>query len=441
MHQPSFTIAVIGAGPAGLFAARELARAGNQVYLFNRDIKIGGLAEYGIYPDKISMRSALRNQFRQIIEMPEIQYFGNISIGNNGDITFADLRAFGFDAVVVTVGAQSVKSLGLPGEDLRGVYHAKDAVNHYNGLPGFSERQFEFGERAAIVGAGNVMMDVARYLIQERKIREVTAVVRRGPFEVKFDKKEMEAVILNLDLINLDRELARVSPLIAPLGQDVLDAKEALLQSLPNAIPSRSSARFRLKFLLSPIAIEGSGSVSALKLELNKPIQHENGVSVTGTGEFDHLPVDSVIFAVGDKVDESFGLPMQAGEFAKHPNPHFPQEGISFEAFDPQEQRPLDGIFLAGWARKASTGLVGYARKDGTLCARSVLASLEGTTPGEFNSEGLLRVLRKRGKNVVMNNDVLNLMMIEDGIAIEREKPGFKFTTNAQMLEHIRSIG
>lgn len=441
MSTPSFNIAVIGAGPAGLFAARELVRAGHQVSLFNRDIKIGGLAEYGIYPDKHSMRSALRNQFRQIIEMPAIHYFGNITIGSTGDISLEALRVFGFDAVIVTVGAQSVKSLGLPGEELPGVYHAKDVVSHYNGLPGFTERNFVFGERAAIVGAGNVMMDIARYLIQGKRLREVTAIVRRGPFEVKFDKKEMEALILNLDLINLDRELARVSPLIAPMGQDAHTAKETLLQSLPNAMPSQSNTRFRLKFFLSPVAVEGTDRVTTLKLEHNKPIRREDGMGVAGTGEFDRFPVDSVIFAVGDKVDRSFGLPMQGNEFAKDPEPRFPQEGISFEAYDPESGTPVDGVFLAGWARNASAGLVGYARKDGTLCARAVLASLEGVVPRDLDQAGLFDRMRACRKSVVMNNDVLNLMMIEDGIASEGGKPGFKFTTNAQMLEHIRSIG
>lgn len=436
-----FNIAVIGAGPAGLFAARELARAGYQVMLFNRDIKPGGLAEYGIYPDKISMKSGLRNQFRQILEMQDIQYFGNISIGANGDLTFEELRGFGFDAVVVTVGAQAIKRLNIIGEDLPGVYHAKDLVNHYNGLPGYSEREFNFGERAAIVGAGNVMMDIARYLIQVKRLREVTAIVRRGPFDVKFDKKEMEAVILNLDLINLDRELARVSPLLQPLGQDVLDAKETLLQTLPNAMPSQSNTRFRMKFFNSPVAIEGTDNVNTLKLELNKPVQYENGLSVRGMGEYERFPVDSVIFAIGDQVDDSFGLPMKGNEYAKNPEPKFPLEGITFEAFDPISDSPLSGVFLAGWARQASTGLVGYARKDGTLCARAVIASLEGTTPRAFDENGLFNRIKACRKSVVLNHDVLNLMMIEDSIAIEREKPGFKFTTNAQMLERIKSIG
>ena len=125
-------VAVIGAGPAGLFASKELSNAGVHVILFNRDIKPGGLAEYGIYPSKHKMKEGLRQQFRQILESPNIEYYGNVVIGQKGDLTLMELRALGLQALLVTVGAQGTKWLGLPGEDLTGVYHAKDLVYHYN---------------------------------------------------------------------------------------------------------------------------------------------------------------------------------------------------------------------------------------------------------------------------------------------------------------------
>ena len=118
-NKPTYAVAVIGAGPAGLYAARQLAQDGARVALFNRDIKPGGLAEYGIYPDKYKMKNGLRKQFRQILEIPEIEYFGNITVGQDGDLTLADLRTAGFQAVMVTVGAQGTKWLGLPGDRCR----------------------------------------------------------------------------------------------------------------------------------------------------------------------------------------------------------------------------------------------------------------------------------------------------------------------------------
>ncbi|MBI3737822.1 MAG: FAD-dependent oxidoreductase, partial [Chloroflexi bacterium] len=127
-EQNSYFVAVVGAGPAGLFGARELAMHGARVVLFNRDIKPGGLAEYGIYPDKHTMKDGLRKQFRQAMENENITYYGNVKVGAQGDLTLDDLRAMGFQAILVTAGAQGTKWLGLPGEDLEGVYHAKDVV-------------------------------------------------------------------------------------------------------------------------------------------------------------------------------------------------------------------------------------------------------------------------------------------------------------------------
>ena len=114
--------------------------------MFNRDIKPGGLAEYGIYPDKLNMKEGLRKQFDNVLGTQGITYYGNVNIGAEGDLTLDDLRALGFQAILVTAGAQGTKWLGLPGEDLRGVYHAKDVVYYYNKLPPYSQRKFYFGK-------------------------------------------------------------------------------------------------------------------------------------------------------------------------------------------------------------------------------------------------------------------------------------------------------
>jgi len=114
--QPKHLAAVIGAGPAGLYAAQELARHNVHVVIFNRDVKPGGLAEYGIYPDKFKMKDGLRNQFSQILSMGQIDYYGNIVIREDGDFRLNELRALGFQAILVTSGAQGTKWLGLPGK-------------------------------------------------------------------------------------------------------------------------------------------------------------------------------------------------------------------------------------------------------------------------------------------------------------------------------------
>ena len=176
-----YLVAVVGAGPAGLYASKQLASQGAHVVLLNRDIKPGGLAEYGIYPDKLKMKDGLRAQFQQILGMPQVDYYGNLVVGQHGDVTLDDLRAWGFDAMLVTVGAQGTKWLGLPGEDLAGVYHAKNLVYHYNHLPPFSEQAVDIGSRVAVVGAGNVMLDITHWLAAVKHVDEVITMARRRP--------------------------------------------------------------------------------------------------------------------------------------------------------------------------------------------------------------------------------------------------------------------
>ena len=441
MADQCYYAAVVGAGPAGMFAARELARSGVKVVIFNRDIKPGGLAEYGIYPDKFSMKEALRNQFRQVLDTPGISYCGNLTVGSQADLSLDDLRALGFQAILVTVGAQGTKWLGLPGEHLLWAYHAKDLVYHYNQLPPYSQKKFHFGKRVAVVGAGNVMLDIARYAIQKLRAREVIAVVRRGPAEVKFDKKEMEYVVRNLDLRALDDEFVRVNSTMTAIGQDPAAARAQILEALPKAQTTRSTTQFRFEFLVSPVQILGEEHVTGLELEDNSLVLQDGQVKARGTGHRRVLEVDSVVFAIGDRVDDGFGLPVEQNEFAKNPQPRFPVDGLSFETFDPQSAQVIPDVFVAGWSRQASTGLVGYARKDGTLGAKAVLQYLQTLSPLQPDEAALRTRLKKLGKPVVTQNDVRKLTEIESEIARQRGLEFYKSGSNQEMLEKIMSVG
>ena len=426
-----------------MFAAREMARNGVKVALFNRDIKPGGLAEYGIYPDKFVMKESLRVQFRQVLDTPGITYLGNITVGSQDDLTLDDLRALGFQAILVTAGAQGTKWLGLPGENLSGVYQAKYLVYHYNLLPQYTLKMFRFGKKVAIVGAGNVMIDVARFVIQKVKAEEVIVVVRRGPAEVKFEKKEMENIICNLDQCAFDEEISRVSPQMVAIGQNPEEAKAQILEALPKAQPSKSATRFRFEFLASPVQMLGGedGIVNGLEVEDNNLALQNDEVKPKGTGHKRIIPVDSVIFAIGDKVDESFGLPTQWNEYSKSPQPRFPVDDISYEAYNPATNTLIEDVFVAGWSRKASSGLVGYARKDGINGAKAVLQYLQTLPLVEPDEAALKGRLKKLGKPFVTLSDVRKLVEIEAEIARQRGLEFFKFGTNEEMLEKIMSVG
>ena len=425
-----FFVAVIGAGPAGLFGARELANHGARVLLLNRDIKPGGLAEYGIYPNKHIMKNGLRKQFRQVMDLPNLDYYGNITIGSQGDLTLDDLRALGVQAILVTVGAQGTKWLGLPGEDLVGVYHAKDIVYYYNHLPPFSQRTFYFGKRCAVIGAGNVMLDITHFLAREKKVDEVIAIVRRGPAEIKFEKKEMEYVIDNLDQAALDAEIQRVAPIMQAVHQDPQAARATILEALPKALPKVSDTRFRFEFLASPVQLIGdeNSNLKQVELEDNILVEANGDTKARGTGNKRRLDVETVVFAIGDKVDASFGLPIEWNEFVKNPNPRFPIEGISYES-------PFEDLFVGGWSRQASTGLVGYARKDGTNASKAVWQYLQTKQPIEPNLKAVAEKIKSLNKPIVTKDDIKKLEAIEIAEAQKRGMEEFKFDTNDDMVQ------
>jgi ferredoxin/flavodoxin---NADP+ reductase len=425
-----FFVAVIGAGPAGLFGARELANLGAHVVLFNRDIKPGGLAEYGIYPNKHTMKNGLRKQFRQILDSANLDYYGNVTIGTQGDLSLDDLRAMGFQAILVTAGAQGTKWLGLPGEELEGVYHAKDVVYFYNNLPPYTQKSYLFGKRCAVIGAGNVMLDITHYLSRELKVEEVVAVVRRGPAEVKFDKKEMEYVIASLDIAALDAEIARVTPIMEAVHQDPAAARASILEALPKALPKISDTRFRFEFLASPVGMIGdaNGRLKQVELEENILVEANGGTKAKSTGNKRLLDVETVVFAIGDRVDDSFGLPIEWNEFVKNQSPRFPVDGISYES-------PYEDVFVGGWSRQASTGLVGYARKDGTNAAKALWQYLQTQQPVDPNVEAIAERIKKLGKPVVLKEDVRKLEAIELAEAQKLGLEAFKFSTNDEMLQ------
>jgi ferredoxin--NADP+ reductase len=442
MVDSGYIVAVIGAGPAGIFATKQLVTYGHEVVLLNKDIKPGGLAEYGIYPTKHKMKEGLRNQFRSILSDPKVHYFGNIEVGRVGDITFDDIRQMGFSAILVTAGAQAARHLGVAGEELKGVYHAKDVVYHYNGLPPYSQKDFSVGKRVAIVGAGNVMLDLAHWLIEMVKVDEVISVIRRGPAEVKFDKKELENVISYLDMVALEAELERVAPFMTEIGEDPEESREFYRAASHKAVPHDAPTRFTLKFLSAPKLLVGdeNGRVKGLIVEETKLQESHGTMKAVGTGIQHTLDVDTVILAIGDQVDQNLGLPFAGSQYIHNLQPEYPEEGISYEVSDPETGKPMEGIFLAGWSRQASTGLVGIARKDAVNASTAVNAYLLDKKPlPSKNIVDIVEAALMHCLNCVDYNDIQLLERVEQEKAAELGLEEFKFDTNEKMLMAIRA--
>ncbi len=440
----SHVIIVAGAGPAGMAVASTLAKAGHEVIILNRDIKFGGLAEYGIFPAKLKLRAGLKKQYWELLNRPNVHYFGNVSIGQGKDLTVEDVRALGASALVFSIGAQGTKAIGVEGDSAQGVFHAKDVVYHFNRLPGFGDRPFEMGKDVAVIGAGDVMVDIAHWLVHYKKVERVTAIVRRGPVERKYNPKEIRAVCANMDVEGIKKEFERIKDRMAAVGQDAEGVFKGLTDEFIKCEPKVSETKMGFKFLASPkrILVDARNRVRGLELEENKLGPKGDDTVAVGLKQFYEFPCDSVVFAVGDRVDETVGLPYKSGAYVTNPNKtgNDPDDAL-FQAYDERTGNVLDGIFLAGWARKASEGLVGVAKRDGDWCAEVVgryLARKEAGSPAKVVLDKLLEILKSRKSHPV---DVQGLRALE---AAEQTHAGgadwigeFKFAANQDMLSLI----
>ena len=438
-EQNPHLVAVIGAGPAGLYAAQALARAGVQVVLFNRDIKPGGLAEYGIYPDKYKMRLGLMRQFDRILSNPNVHYLGNVTVGQQGDLKLDQLRRAGFQAFMVTIGAQKNHWLGLPGEDLDGVYQANDIVFHYTQHPEMAGWQPALGKNIGIIGMGNVMLDIVHYLKQQKLTREVTAFARRGPTEVKFDKQTLEPVASCLDLPEIRTAVDEAIPQTDKVGGDVEEFYNLLAQARENAEDCDSGIDFGMKFLRSPRRILGdeNGRVKEVVFELNELVRDGERIKSVGTGQLETVPLDTVIFSIGSRVDDRFGLPVAHGHFVTTPDPRYPVDGISYEVYNPDLCIECDDIFVSGWARVPGEGIVGLARKDAERGAKAVLAYLETLPPSSTTPEEAIDNLPSVESRLVDLDDLKRLEEVEQKKADDSGLPAFKFSTHEEMLKAI----
>ncbi len=314
-------VAVVGSGPAGFYVAGPLLAAGAGVDLIERLPTPWGLVRLGVAPDHPEIKAVSR-VFEKTAKLPGFRFFGNVEVGR--DVTQAELARL-YDAVVYTVGAQTDRRIGIPGEDLPGSWPATAFVAWYNGHPDFQGLDFDLsGERAIVVGNGNVAVDVARMLALTREelaptdttdaaieaivgsgIREIVMLGRRGPAQAAFTNPELKEL----------GELAGADVIVDPADLELDPASEAALAdgSRDRAPQLRAAARVRgapsrgqaasgllLRFRASPVAILGDGRVEAVEVVRNALVADEDGrVRAVPTGESETIPCGIVLRSVG----------------------------------------------------------------------------------------------------------------------------------------------
>jgi ferredoxin--NADP+ reductase len=284
------------------------------------------------------------------------------------------------------------------------------------------------------------MVDIANYCIHYCDCDDVIAVARRGPYEKAYDDREFDDVEDGFDRALYRAELERIRPRLEAAGQSVeqlLEAQAAHPESQP-----RARTRLGFRFLASPRrVIAENGRVVALEIEENRLDKKGDRVSAVGTGVVDRIPCDTVVFAVGDRVDESAGLPYRDGLYLTAPGAD-QEPAAAYQVWDPAAQAPMDGVFVVGWARRASDGVVGRARLDAETGIKHVQAFL-ARRPRRPAEEGdrilgqLVDSLRARGARPVTYPEITRIETVERDRAQAAGVEELKFAANREMLEVI----
>ena len=242
-----------------------------------------------------------------------------------------------------------------------------------------------------------------------------------------------------LDLPEIRTAVDEAIPQTDKVGGDVEEFYNLLAQARENAEDCDSGIDFGMKFLRSPRRILGdeNGRAKEVVFELNELVRDGERIKSVGTGQLETVPLDTVIFSIGSRVDDRFGLPVAHGHFVTTPDPRYPVDGISYEVYNPDLCIECDDIFVSGWARVPGEGIVGLARKDAERGAKAVLAYLETLPPSSTTPEQAIDNLPSVGSRLVDLDDLKRLEEVEQKKADESGLPAFKFSTHEEMLKAI----
>ena len=387
--------AVIGSGPAGFYTVEALAKAYSgtaRIDLIDRLPVPYGLIRFGVAPDHQSIKAVSR-RYDKVMEDEAVRFVGNVAVGR--DVAIPELLDL-YDAVVLATGAPHDRKLGIPGEELPGVVGSAAFVGWYNGHPDFADLDPPLdGANAAVIGNGNVALDVARILSKNRAefagsdivghaldalegsaIREITLVGRRGPHQIAMTPKEL-GELGHLEAARPHAESADFPPVEADAALEPGVRKSVTHLREFTAMSADKPKRIAFDFFARPVAIEGDGRAERLIVE--RTMLDDSGASV-GTGETYAIPASLVVSCIGYSTPPIDAVPYddRGGRFA---NVH----GLI-----------ADRLYCVGWARRGPSGTIGTNRPDGQEVAEQIVAAMpEG---GEkAGGEGLYRLLAERG--------------------------------------------
>jgi ferredoxin--NADP+ reductase len=340
---------------------------------------------FGVAPDHQATKSVTK-LFTRTAGRKGLDFHLNVEVGKH--ITHEELLAH-HHAVIYAVGAPGDRSLGVPGEGLPGCHSATDFVAWYNGHPDFADRTFDLsGERAVIVGNGNVALDVARILasgvdrlsrtdisdhaleaLAASKITEVVVLGRRGPSQAAFTLPELLGLADTPGLqVHVNQAEATVDRLTAAALEatpySMAAQKATILSELVGRPPTGAGKRVSLRFLTSPVEILGEDRVRGVRVAHNELVDSGGRLEARGTGELEDIACGLVLRSIGYKGTPVPGLPFD-GSRGTLPNEHG-------RVVEPSTGAPMTGVYTAGWIKRGPSGVIGTNKK----CAEDTVQSL-----------------------------------------------------------------
>ena len=413
-------LAIVGAGPAGIYAADIILKAetkfGVSIDLFERLPAPYGLVRYGVAPDHPRIKGII-TALRDVLDRGDIRIFGNVEFGT--DITLADLKKH-YSAVIFATGAVRDADLDIPGIDLPGSYGAADFVNWFDGHPDVPRTWPLEAKEVAVIGNGNVALDVARMLakhpddllpteipanvyegLKESPVTDVHVFGRRGPAQVKFTPLELRELgeVRDVDMIlhDEDFELDAASRAAIETNKQVM-VIHRVLEKWRSREVGAASRRLHLHFHSRPAKVVGAGEgkgrrVSGIRIERTRP-DGEGGV--IGTGELREIPVQAVYRAVG-----YFGSPLRDIPFDERMGviPNYEGRVLDTSAgAGHAPMRHLAGVYATGWIKRGPVGLIGHTKSDAMETVKHLINDqAEWWSPAHPEEESVVALLEERG--------------------------------------------
>jgi ferredoxin--NADP+ reductase len=453
----TYRAAVIGSGPAGFYACAALLKDGFEVDLYDVLPTPFGLVRAGVAPDHPKIKTVTR-AFEKTARNPSFQFFGGVEVGT--DITRDELLER-YHAVLYAIGSSADNRLGIAGEELPGSHPATDFVAWYNGHPEHADREFDLSaERAVVIGAGNVALDVARMLVLdpdelsitdtadhaldallEASVKEVVLLGRRSPAQAAFTNPEL------LELGELKRADVVVDPgdvELDPLSAAWLESDEAsatarrnveILRGYANRTPSGKSHRVVLRFLRSPVEIIGQDRVQAIRVAVNRIEERPGRLAAVPTGREETLDCGLVLRSIGYR-----GVPIPGVPFDD-------RNGVirnrSGRVTDDDGAHQI-GEYAVGWIKRGPSGVIGTNKKCANDTVSVLLQDVERAALNEpalsLTAEEAQAWIRAKVPTVVTWDGWQRIDLHETGRGEPLGRPRVKLVRVADMHEIARPV-